>query len=68
MGVSDGAQVNCNSHPMHKPAPIRDDDGERLEVLRSLNLLDTEGDEAFDRITHAASATLKVWSPPCFFP
>jgi hypothetical protein len=47
-------------HPMHKGAPIRDNDEERLDVLRSLSLLDTEGEEAFDRITQAASATLKV--------
>ena len=45
---------------MHKGAPIRDNDEERLDVLRSLSLLDTEGEEAFDRITQAASATLKV--------
>ena len=40
---------------MHLPAPILASDGERVAFLKSLNILDTEADEAFDRITHTAS-------------
>jgi hypothetical protein len=49
-------------HPLHKGAPIRDDDVERVNVLKSLSLLDTDAEESFDRITQAAAATLKVRS------
>jgi hypothetical protein len=69
-GMLPAAHLCTGRHPLHKAAPIRADDEERLDVLRSLSLLDTEPDPAFDRITHAASATLKVWmtpvhQPPC---
>ena len=37
------------------PAPLPPDETERLEALRSLEILDTEGDEAFDEITRLAS-------------
>ena len=40
---------------MHRPAPILANDGTRVAFLRSLNILDTDADEAFDRITNAAS-------------
>ena len=61
-------QLCTGRHPLHKAAPIRADDEERLDVLRSLSILDTEPDPAFDRITHAASATLKVWMAPVHQP
>ncbi len=54
------ATAKGHSHPLHKPAPVPDNAEERLEVLHSLSLLDTEPEEAFDRITRATSATLKV--------
>ena len=47
-------------HPNHVPARIPDDEEERLAFLRSLNLLDTSPEEAFDRITRAACSILKV--------
>ena len=53
------------SHPLHRPAPVPDNDVDRLDVLKSLSLLDTDNEEAFDRITQAAAATLKV-SKACF--
>ena len=56
---SDSAQNAGSSHPLHKGAPIRDDDA-RVQVLQSLDLLDSEPEGAFDRITEAAAATLKV--------
>jgi hypothetical protein len=40
---------------MHKPAPILPGDQERVAFLRSLNILDTQRDLAFDKITEAAS-------------
>jgi len=49
------------SDPRHKAAPLPANDAERVDVLRSLSLLDTEEEEAFQRIAQAASATLKVW-------
>jgi len=55
-----GAAGGSSRHPMHKGAPIRENEVQRLDVLKSLNLLDTDVEEAFDRITQAASATLKV--------
>ena len=44
-----------NMHPLHKPGPILSDDGERVDFLRSLRILDTQSDSRFDRITEAAS-------------
>jgi hypothetical protein len=55
-----GTPLPRASHPMHNPAPLPGNEEERLEVLKSLSLLDTEEEGAFDRITQAASATLKV--------
>ena len=40
---------------MHKPAPILPGDQRRVDFLRSLNILDTQQDIAFDRITETAS-------------
>ena len=57
---SDPARNTGSSHPLHKGAPIRDDDDARVQVLQSLDLLDSEPEGAFDRITEAAAATLKV--------
>uniref|UniRef100_A0A7S0I271 Uncharacterized protein n=1 Tax=Hanusia phi TaxID=3032 RepID=A0A7S0I271_9CRYP len=47
-------------HPLHVPAPIPDDDEERLQFLSSLKILDTETEHSFDRITEAASVIFKV--------
>jgi hypothetical protein len=59
-GAVGEATAKGHSHPLHKPAPVPDNDEERLAVLSSLSLLDSEPEEAFDRITRATSATLKV--------
>ena len=40
---------------MHRPAPIPTNDGQRVAFLQSLNILDTQAEKAFDRITEAAS-------------
>jgi hypothetical protein len=40
---------------MHKPAHVLPGDQRRVDFLRSLNILDTQQDIAFDRITEAAS-------------
>ncbi len=40
--------------------PRRCDDEERVNFLRSLNLLDTGADESFDRITREASSILQT--------
>ncbi len=45
--------------PMYLP-PRRDDDGERVDFLRSLNILDSGADEAFDRITREASSIMQT--------
>ena len=42
-------------HPLHRAGPILPDDGERVDFLRSLRILDTQSDIRFDRITEAAS-------------
>ena len=42
-------------HPLHTGGPILPDDGERVDFLRSLRILDTQSDSRFDRITEAAS-------------
>ena len=42
-------------HPLHRPAPVLPGDGHRVNFLRSLNILDTPQDIAFDQITEAAS-------------
>src|SRR4051812_22692150 len=41
-------------------APIPVDDAERLEALRSLDLLDTAPEERFDRITRVLSMVMNV--------
>ena len=43
---------------MHKPAPKPANDQDRVAFLRSLNILDTQADIAFDRITEAASTIM----------
>ena len=43
------------------PAPIPEDDAERLEALRALRLLDTPAEERFDRITRLLTL---VWQVP----
>jgi hypothetical protein len=40
---------------MHRPAPIPTNDVQRVAFLHSLNILDTQAEKAFDRITEAAS-------------
>jgi hypothetical protein len=59
-GAVGEATAKGHSHPLHKPAPVPHNDEERIAVLSSLSLLDSEPEEAFDRITRATSATLKV--------
>ena len=41
-------------------APVDEDEAERLAALRSLNLLDTEPEERFDRYTRIAAALFDV--------
>ena len=45
---------------MHIPAPLPEDDEERVEFLRSLNILDSPPEESFDRITNTAKAVFHV--------
>ena len=47
-------------HPKHVPAPIPEDEEGRLEFLRNLKILDTDSEEAFDRITKAAATIFHV--------
>ena len=47
-------------HELHRPAPILPGDEERVEFLRSLNILDTKAEASFDRITEAASTILQT--------
>jgi phosphoribosyl 1,2-cyclic phosphodiesterase/FixJ family two-component response regulator len=42
------------------PAPVPDDERERLQALSRLGVLDTDPEERFDRITRLASAVLGV--------
>ena len=42
------------------PAPIPFDEAERLEALRGLNVLDTEAEERFDRLTRLARRLFDV--------
>jgi GAF domain-containing protein len=42
-------------HSLHKPAAVPPGDDIRVQFLKSLNILDTEKDISFDRITEAAS-------------
>ena len=64
--VEDAVPPHGHTHPMHRPAPIADNDEERIDVLRSLSILDTDVEEAFDRITKATAATLKVLPQPVY--
>ena len=48
--VEDAVPPHGHTHSMHRPAPIADNDEERIDVLRSLSILDTDVEEAFDRI------------------
>lgn len=41
-------------------APIPENDAQRLETLRGLEILDTEAEERFDRITRLATSVLNV--------
>jgi hypothetical protein len=43
---------------LYTPAPIPPGDKQRVEFLRSLNILDTKADISFDRITEAASTIM----------
>mmetsp|Transcript_39279 Transcript_39279/g.76852 ORF Transcript_39279/g.76852 Transcript_39279/m.76852 type:complete len:600 (+) Transcript_39279:184-1983(+) len=44
----------------HIPAPVPKNDADRVEFLRSLQVLDTEHEEGFDRITDAAHKCFDV--------
>jgi GAF domain-containing protein len=45
---------------MHVAAAISDDDEDRVNFLRSLQILDSPSDESFDRITNTAKSVLRV--------
>ena len=47
-------------HPLHVPAPVLSGDEDRVKFLASLDLLDTDAELSFDRITEAASTILKT--------
>ena len=47
-------------HPLYRPAPILPGDEDRVQYLRSLNILDTKEEASFDRITEAASTILQT--------
>ncbi|MEQ9363636.1 MAG: ATP-binding protein [Leptospirales bacterium] len=42
------------------PAPIPTNDADRLATLRGLEILDTDSEERFDRVTRLASSVLRV--------
>ena len=54
-----GARLAAAGHHT-EPAPRPPDEVERLESLRALELLDTEPEPRFDRLTALASTTLDV--------
>lgn len=54
------AQVSVAADGGAVPAPLPDDESERLQALRATGLLDSEPDEMFDRITRIACASLAV--------
>jgi two-component system, cell cycle sensor histidine kinase and response regulator CckA len=47
-------------HPLHRPAPVLPGDEDRVDFLKSLNILDTQEEASFDRITEAASTILNT--------
>lgn len=57
------ARTRLRSWLLRRPArwsraPLPEDEGDRLAALRALDLLDTEREERFDRITRLAAAVL----------
>ena len=45
---------------MHIPAAFPEDEDERIEFLRSLNILDSPSEESFERITNTAKSVFNV--------